>query len=221
MFEAKLSEGYVFKKIVEAIKDIVVDVNLDVGPTGKFSHWNPIFSFLFGITRYLSSSHGHFPCRTRIPALELRGLRSLQMWCSCRSWHQYSKLVQSLEAGWPSGLHHAISECRTEHFEHQAGESKDRQGHRVLAQLDLAGRRASHNSRDCSHLHDHDQLWGVLSHLQRALFTLRLSWNHHGDWSGQAGHRRSRRSWLHQAHRQRWLREEGRRHEYCMQHASC
>jgi len=38
MFEAKLSEGYVFKKIVEAIKDIVVDVNLDVGPTGKFSH---------------------------------------------------------------------------------------------------------------------------------------------------------------------------------------
>lgn len=74
MFEAKLSEGYVFKKIVEAIKDIVVDVNLDVGPTGKYSHSNLIFSFLFVVARYLSSSHGHFPCRARIPPLELRGL---------------------------------------------------------------------------------------------------------------------------------------------------
>lgn len=34
MFEAKLTEGHTFKRIVEAIKDLVTDVNLDVGPAG-------------------------------------------------------------------------------------------------------------------------------------------------------------------------------------------
>ena len=37
MFEAKLAEGYVFKRIVEAIKDLVTDVNLDVSPSGKYT----------------------------------------------------------------------------------------------------------------------------------------------------------------------------------------
>lgn len=36
MFEAKLTEGVVLKKIVEAIKDLVTDVNLDVTPSGKY-----------------------------------------------------------------------------------------------------------------------------------------------------------------------------------------
>jgi hypothetical protein len=36
MFEAKLSEGHVLKKIIEAIKDIVNDVNIDVSPAGKY-----------------------------------------------------------------------------------------------------------------------------------------------------------------------------------------
>ena len=36
MFEAKLAEGYVFKRIIEAIKDLVTDVNLDVSPSGKY-----------------------------------------------------------------------------------------------------------------------------------------------------------------------------------------
>ena len=35
MFEAKRQEGYIFKRIVEAIKDLVTDVNLDVSPSGK------------------------------------------------------------------------------------------------------------------------------------------------------------------------------------------
>ena len=35
MFEDKLAEGHVFKKIVEAIKDLVTDVNIDVSPSGK------------------------------------------------------------------------------------------------------------------------------------------------------------------------------------------
>lgn len=34
MFEAKLTEGNILKKIVEAIKDIVTDVNIDVNPSG-------------------------------------------------------------------------------------------------------------------------------------------------------------------------------------------
>ena len=34
MFEAKLTEGHTLKKIVEAIKDLVTDVNLDVSPQG-------------------------------------------------------------------------------------------------------------------------------------------------------------------------------------------
>lgn len=35
MFEAKLVEGNILKKIVEAIKDVVTDVNIDVSPSGK------------------------------------------------------------------------------------------------------------------------------------------------------------------------------------------
>ena len=39
MFEAKLIDGNVLKKIVEAIKDVVNDVNIDVSPSGKFFGW--------------------------------------------------------------------------------------------------------------------------------------------------------------------------------------
>jgi proliferating cell nuclear antigen len=34
MFEAKILEGAILKKIVEAIKDVVNDVNIDVSPSG-------------------------------------------------------------------------------------------------------------------------------------------------------------------------------------------
>jgi proliferating cell nuclear antigen len=34
MFEAKLADGTILKKLVEAIKDLVTDVNLDASPTG-------------------------------------------------------------------------------------------------------------------------------------------------------------------------------------------
>jgi len=34
MFEAKLEEGVVFKKIVEAIKDLVKNVNIEANPQG-------------------------------------------------------------------------------------------------------------------------------------------------------------------------------------------
>ena len=36
MFEAKLLDGSILKRIVEAIKDVVNDVNIDVSPSGKF-----------------------------------------------------------------------------------------------------------------------------------------------------------------------------------------
>lgn len=38
MFEAKLTEGSIFKKIVESIKDIVTDVNIDISPSGTPSY---------------------------------------------------------------------------------------------------------------------------------------------------------------------------------------
>jgi len=37
MFEAKLAEGNILKKIVEAIKDVVNEVNIDISPSGKLS----------------------------------------------------------------------------------------------------------------------------------------------------------------------------------------
>jgi hypothetical protein len=38
MFEAKLLDGGVLKKIVEAIKDVVTDVNIDVSASGKYKN---------------------------------------------------------------------------------------------------------------------------------------------------------------------------------------
>jgi hypothetical protein len=34
MFEAKLLDGTILKRIVDAIKDLVTDVNIDATPTG-------------------------------------------------------------------------------------------------------------------------------------------------------------------------------------------
>lgn len=38
MFEAKLSEGVILKKIVDSIKDLVTDVNIDISPSGRSTH---------------------------------------------------------------------------------------------------------------------------------------------------------------------------------------
>lgn len=35
MFEAKLTEGVILKKIIESIKDLVTDVNIDITPQGN------------------------------------------------------------------------------------------------------------------------------------------------------------------------------------------
>lgn len=53
MFEAKLTEGLILKKIVESIKDIVTDVNIDISPSGmlpnfcfrRVKHFNLILIF--------------------------------------------------------------------------------------------------------------------------------------------------------------------------------
>jgi len=42
MFEAKLSEGVILKKIVDSIKDIVTDVNIDISPSGKRRNKQPL-----------------------------------------------------------------------------------------------------------------------------------------------------------------------------------
>ena len=51
MFEARLKEALVLKKIIDAIKDLVTDVNIDATPTGK-SFRSLIFD------RHLSASNG-------------------------------------------------------------------------------------------------------------------------------------------------------------------
>lgn len=39
MFEAKLREGVVLKKIVESIKDLVTEANIDISPSGNFQNF--------------------------------------------------------------------------------------------------------------------------------------------------------------------------------------
>jgi hypothetical protein len=51
MFEARLKEALVLKKIIDAIKDLVTDVNIDATPTGK-----PFPSLISD--RHLSVSNG-------------------------------------------------------------------------------------------------------------------------------------------------------------------
>jgi len=51
MFEARLKEALVLKKIIDAIKDLVTDVNIDATPTGKSF---PLLIFY----RHLSISYG-------------------------------------------------------------------------------------------------------------------------------------------------------------------
>ena len=50
MFEAKLADGSILKRIVEAIKDVVNDVNIDVSPSGKLPN-----SDLFVIERHIQA----------------------------------------------------------------------------------------------------------------------------------------------------------------------
>ena len=50
MFEAKLADGSILKRIVEAIKDVVNDVNIDVSPSGKLPN-----SDLFVIERHMQA----------------------------------------------------------------------------------------------------------------------------------------------------------------------
>ena len=48
MFEAKLTEGIILKKIIEAIKDLVTDVNIDITPQGNFpTFYLSNFSYLY------------------------------------------------------------------------------------------------------------------------------------------------------------------------------
>ena len=68
MFEAKLTEGIILKKIVESIKDLVTDVNIDVSPQGKNHpcHWNKAITCIY---RYFPTSYGQLSCRPCVPKL--------------------------------------------------------------------------------------------------------------------------------------------------------
>ena len=56
MFEAKLQEGALLKKIVESVKDIVTEVNFDTTATGR----------LLLKYRYFHAGYGCISCGSRI-----------------------------------------------------------------------------------------------------------------------------------------------------------
>ena len=56
MFEAKLLDGSILKRIVEAIKDVVNDVNIDVSPSGKKQLTNPFPFFSAAAPQNLKSA---------------------------------------------------------------------------------------------------------------------------------------------------------------------
>ena len=61
MFEAKLVDGSILKRIVEAIKDVVNDVNIDVSPSGKILHLSKAFNFT-QIIQHFDSISGAMCC---------------------------------------------------------------------------------------------------------------------------------------------------------------
>ena len=62
MFEAKLDEAALLKKIVESIKDLTTDVNFDTSGTGNFKQ-----SFVIYVFRNLYASYGCFSRCTGFP----------------------------------------------------------------------------------------------------------------------------------------------------------
>ena len=58
MFEAKLSEGIVFKKIIDSIKDIVTDVNIDISPSGNRPNLKKRRIITNIVFRYFTLSNG-------------------------------------------------------------------------------------------------------------------------------------------------------------------
>lgn len=86
MFEAKLTEGHILKKIVEAIKDLVTDVNIDVSASGKCLRITQLTYYWY---RPFSPSYGYFPCCTRFLEFKHGGIRILQMRSKCSPWNQH------------------------------------------------------------------------------------------------------------------------------------
>jgi hypothetical protein len=86
MFEAKLLNGNILKKIVEAIKDVVNDVNIDVSPSGKYHaitpfnfetvlrHNTTVANFEF---RSVSTGNGWLACCSCKSQFEHGGIRAL------------------------------------------------------------------------------------------------------------------------------------------------
>ena len=63
MFEAKLTEGLILKKIVESIKDIVTDVNIDISPSGMAIIFWKDFVLTYTFIRHFPPGYGLISCR--------------------------------------------------------------------------------------------------------------------------------------------------------------
>lgn len=58
MFEAKLSEALVLKKIIDAIRDLVTDVNIDATPQGNLTTNSHAHSVSDDVDRSVTASNG-------------------------------------------------------------------------------------------------------------------------------------------------------------------
>ena len=96
MFEAKLSEGYVFKKIIDAIKDVVNEVNLQIDARGK-SFWFMVRQTF--VCRHLLASNGLISRGSRFIAPELWGFWQIHLSSVACHRYQYPESIQSSSIG--------------------------------------------------------------------------------------------------------------------------
>ncbi len=101
MFEAKLLNGNILKKIVEAIKDVVNDVNIDVSPSGILPLAYPNHSF-----RSLTAGYGRFPCRVGLSKSEHGGIWALPRWLANGARSERGTPLKGDEAGGSQRQHH-------------------------------------------------------------------------------------------------------------------
>ncbi len=86
MFEARLTQGSLIKKLIESIRELVTDANFDVSSTGLALQVSPRNLLPLcpmprsaGADSIVSPGHGYLPRFPRLPVDETRGLWALQM----------------------------------------------------------------------------------------------------------------------------------------------
>ena len=88
MFEAKLLDGSILKRIVEAIKDVVADVNIDVSQTGKLDPYQLPRILILSFNRPITLSDGRIPRGASLLEPQLGRIRALPSGHTHGPWYQ-------------------------------------------------------------------------------------------------------------------------------------